>query len=162
MVDLPPDAFDLPIATYSSANFLTARAAARRMTEQGAGVIVTLTASPSRTAVPLMGGMAPAWAAIEALSRGLAAELGPHGVRVVCLNAAGMPETPQLTEVYGLHAAAYGISRDAFRGRMADLTLRKQLPTVAEIANVAAFVASDRSSAMTGAITNLTGGLITD
>jgi NAD(P)-dependent dehydrogenase (short-subunit alcohol dehydrogenase family) len=162
IVDLPPDAFDLPIATYSRANFLTARAAARRMTEQGAGVIVTLTASPSRTAVPLMGGMAPAWAAIEALSRGLAAELGPHGVRVVCLNAAGMPETPQLTEVYGLHAAAYGISRDAFRGRMADLTLRKQLPTVAEIANVAAFIASDRSSAMTGAITNLTGGLITD
>ncbi|MDO0939008.1 SDR family oxidoreductase [Streptomyces sp. DG2A-72] len=162
IVDLSPDAFDLPIATYSRANFLTARAAARRMTEQGAGVIVTLTASPSRTAVPLMGGMAPAWAAIEGLSRGLAAELGPHGVRVVCLNAAGMPETPQLSEVYGLHAAAYGISRDAFSGRMADLTLRKQLPTVAEIANVAAFVASDRCSAMTGAITNLTGGLITD
>ncbi|MGP4009646.1 SDR family NAD(P)-dependent oxidoreductase [Streptomyces sp. 4N124] len=128
IVDLSPDAFDLPIATYSRANFLTARAGARRMTEQGTGVIVTLTASPSRTAVPLMGGMAPAWAAIEALSRGLAAELGPHGVRVVCLNAAGMPETPQLTEVYGLHAAAYGISRDAFSGRMADLTLRKQLP----------------------------------
>jgi hypothetical protein len=80
----------------------------------------------------------------------------------VCLNAAGMPETPQLSEVYGLHAAAHGISRDAFSGRMADLTLRKQLPTVAEIANVAAFVASDRCSAMTGAITNLTGGLITD
>lgn len=109
-----------------------------------------------------MGGMAPAWAAIEALSRGLAAEFGPHGVRVVCLNAAGMPETPQLSEVHGLHADAYGINRDAFHGRMADLTLRKQLPTVAEIANVAAFVASDRSSAMTGAVANLTGGMIAD
>jgi NAD(P)-dependent dehydrogenase (short-subunit alcohol dehydrogenase family) len=162
IVDLSPDAFDLPIATYSRANFLTARAAARRMTEQGTGVIVTITASPSRTAVPLMGGMAPAWAAIEGLSRGLAAELGPLGVRVVCLNAAGMPETPQLSEVYGLHANAYGITRDTFSSRMADLTLRKQLPTVAEIANVAAFVASDRCSAMTGAIANLTGGLIAD
>ncbi|WP_153031812.1 SDR family NAD(P)-dependent oxidoreductase [Amycolatopsis sp. YIM 10] len=160
IVDLPADAFALPIATYTRANFLTARAAARRMT--GQGVILTLTASPSRTAVPLMGGMAPAWAAIEALSRGLAAELGPHGVRVVCLNAAGMPETPQVHEVYGLHAAAHGISRDAFSGRVAGQTLRKQLPTVAEIADVAAFVASDRSRAMTGAITNLTGGLITD
>jgi len=162
IVDLSPAAFDQPIATYPRANFLTARAAARRMTEQGSGVIVMITASPSRTAVPLMGGMAPAWAAIEGLSRGLAAELGPHGVRVVCLNAAGMPETPQLHEVYGLHAEAHGISRDAFAGRMADLTLRKQLPTVAEIADVAAFVASDRSSAMTGAVANLTGGLIAD
>ncbi|MEV4179284.1 SDR family oxidoreductase [Nonomuraea sp. NPDC049709] len=162
IVDLSPDGFDLPMATYPKANFLTSRAAARRMTGQGSGVILTITASPSRTAVPLMGGMAPAWAAIEALSRGLAAELGPHGVRVVCLNAAGMPETPQLSEVYGLHADAYGISRDAFLARMEDRTLRKRLPTVAEIANVAAFVASDRASAITGAVANLTGGLIAD
>lgn len=161
-VDLSPEGFDLPMATYPKANFLTAKAAGRRMTGQGSGVILTITASPSRTAVPLMGGMAPAWAAIEALSRGLAAELGPQGVRVVCLNAAGMPETPQLSEVYGLHADAYGIDRDAFAARMTDLTVRKQLPTVAEIANVAAFVASDRSSAMTGAIANLTGGMIAD
>ncbi|HEY0814829.1 MAG TPA: SDR family oxidoreductase [Pseudonocardia sp.] len=141
-------------------DFLTARAAARRMTAKGSGVIVTITASPSRSSVPLTGGMAPAWAAIEALSRGLAAELGPYGVRVVCLNAAGMPETPQLTEVYGLHAEAHGISRDAFRSRMTELTLRKRLPTVAEVADVAAFVASDRAGAITGAITNLTGGLV--
>ncbi|MBD2892330.1 Gluconate 5-dehydrogenase [Actinomadura sp. RB99] len=162
LADLSPDDFDLPMTTYPKANFLTARAAGRRMTAQGAGVILTITASPSRTAVPLMGGMAPAWAAVESLSRGLAAELGPHGVRVVCLNAAGMPETPQLTEVYGLHADAYGISREAFHQRMADRTLRKRLPTVAEIADVAAFVASDRSGAMTGAIANLSGGMIAD
>lgn len=162
IVDLSPDGFCLPVATYPRANFLTARAAARRMTGQGSGVILTITASPSRTAVPLMGGMAPAWAAVEALSRGLAAELGPSGVRVVCLNAAGMPDSSQIDEVYGLHADAYGISRAAFEARMADRTLRKQLPTTAEIADAAAFVASDRAAAITGAIINLTGGLIAD
>jgi NAD(P)-dependent dehydrogenase (short-subunit alcohol dehydrogenase family) len=161
IAELSPEGFDLPLATYPKANFLTARAAARRMIRQGSGVIVTITASPSRTAVPLMGGMAPAWAAVEALSRGLAAEVAPHGVRVVCLNAAGMPETPQLTEVYGLHADAYGISRGEFETRMASLTLRKRLPTVAEIADVAAFVASDRATVITGTVTNLTGGMIT-
>ncbi|MGK8487401.1 SDR family NAD(P)-dependent oxidoreductase [Nocardia asiatica] len=160
IAELSLDNFALPMTTYPKANFLTARAAARRMTGQGSGVILTITASPSRTAVPLMGGMAPAWAAIEALSRGLAAELGPHGVRVVCLNAAGMPESPQLSEVYGLHADAYGISRDAFRSRMEDRTLRKRLPTIAEIAAVAAFVASDRAAAITGAVANLTGGMV--
>ncbi|MEU6431048.1 SDR family oxidoreductase [Microbispora sp. NPDC046973] len=162
IVDLPAGGFDLPMSTYPKANFLTARAAARRMTRQGSGVIVTITASPSRSALPLMGGMAPAWAAIESLSRGLAAEVGPYGVRVVCLNAAGMPETPQLSEVYGLHADAYGISREAFHDRMVDRTLRKQLPSVAEIADVAVFVASDRASAITGAIANLTSGMVVD
>ncbi|MCO5999055.1 SDR family NAD(P)-dependent oxidoreductase [Actinoallomurus rhizosphaericola] len=162
LIDLPAEDFDLPISTYPKANFLTARAAGRRMSGQGSGVILTITASPSRTAVPLMGGMAPAWAAVESLSRGLAAELGPQGVRVVCLNAAGMPETSQLTEVYGLHANAYGISRDVFEARMAERTLRKKLPTVAEIADVAVFVASDRAAAMTGAIANLSGGMIAD
>jgi NAD(P)-dependent dehydrogenase (short-subunit alcohol dehydrogenase family) len=162
IIELSPDAFNLPLASYPRANFLTARAAARRMMKQGSGVILTITASPSRAAVPLMGGMAPAWAAVEALSRGLAAELGPYGIRVVCLNAAGMPETPQLAEVYGLHANAYGITNEAFLTRQQDLTLRKQLPTVAEIASVAAFVASDRSSAMTGTVANLTSGMIVD
>lgn len=162
IVDLSPDSFELPLSTYPKATFLTARAAARRMTDQGSGVLLTITASPSRTATPRMGGMAPAWAAIESLWRGLAAEVGPHGVRAVCLNAAGMPETPQLSEVYGLHADAYGITREAFNARMTDLTVRKQLPTVAEIANVATFVASDRAGAMTGAIANLTGGLVVD
>lgn len=132
------------------------------MIGQKSGVILTITASPSRTAVPLMGGMAPAWAAVESLSRGLAAELGPSGVRVICLNAAGMPESPQLNEVYSLHADAYGVSREAFHARMADRTLRKQLPTIAEVANVAAFAASDRASGMTGTIANLTGGMIVD
>jgi NAD(P)-dependent dehydrogenase (short-subunit alcohol dehydrogenase family) len=160
--DMSPDGFSLPLTTYPLANFLTARAAARRMTSAQSGVILTITASPSRSAVPLMGGMAPAWAAVESMSRGLAAELGPHGVRVVCLNAAGMPETPQLAEVYGLHADAHGMTRDDFHALQTELTLRKQLPTVAEIAEFAAFVASDRARAMTGAVANLTGGMVVD
>ena len=41
-------------------------------------------------------------------------------------------------------------------------TLLKRLPTLAEVANFAAFVASDRASAMTGAIVNLTCGSLVD
>ncbi|MEV6849304.1 SDR family oxidoreductase [Actinoplanes sp. NPDC051411] len=160
IVDLSPEAFDRPIATYTRANFLTARAAARRMTARGTGVILTITASPSRSAVPLMGGMAPAWAAIESLTRGLAAEVGPLGVRVVCINAAGMPETAQLTEVYGLHADAYGITRSQFEARMADRMLSKRLPTIANIADAAAFLASDRAAAITGSVLNLSSGMV--
>jgi enoyl-[acyl-carrier-protein] reductase (NADH) len=130
------------------------------MTARGTGVILTITASPSRSAVPLMGGMAPAWAAIESLTRGLAAEVGPLGVRVVCVNAAGMPETAQLTEVYGLHADAYGITRSQFEARMADRMLSKRLPTIANIADAATFLASDRAAAITGSVLNLSSGMV--
>ncbi|MFC5907550.1 hypothetical protein [Streptacidiphilus monticola] len=73
-----------------------------------------------------------------------------------------MPETPQLTEVYELHARAHGISRRDFEAGVAHQTLRKRLPTVVEIAEVAVFAASDRAAAVTGPIANLTGGLIAD
>jgi NAD(P)-dependent dehydrogenase (short-subunit alcohol dehydrogenase family) len=47
-------------------------------------------------------------------------------------------------------------------GRAATGTLLKRLPTLDEVADFAAFVASDRASAMTGAIANLTCGSLVD
>jgi NAD(P)-dependent dehydrogenase (short-subunit alcohol dehydrogenase family) len=55
LVELSPESFGLPIRTYTTAQFLTARAAARRMVEHGSGVILTLTATPARLAAPLVG-----------------------------------------------------------------------------------------------------------
>ena len=40
--------------------------------------------------------------------------------------------------------------------------LLKRFPTLVEVADVAAFMASDRASAMTGAIANLTCGSLVD
>src|SRR6266511_979899 len=135
LVELSREHFSLPIMTYTTSQFLTARAAARRMVAQGSGAILTLTATPARLAAPLVGGMAPAWAAVEAFSRILAAELGPKGIRVVCLRPDGIPETDTITEVYGLHAKAIGMTREGFQGIMESMTLRKRMPTLAEVAN---------------------------
>jgi NAD(P)-dependent dehydrogenase (short-subunit alcohol dehydrogenase family) len=55
LVELSAESFDLPIRTYTTAPFLTARAAARRMVEHRSGVILTLTATPARLAAPLVG-----------------------------------------------------------------------------------------------------------
>ena len=93
LTELAGDAFARPIAFYTSSNFITATAAARHMSGQGSGVIVTLTAVPGRMPANLIGGSAPAWAAVEAFSRSLALEVGPAGIRVVCLRPDGMPET---------------------------------------------------------------------
>lgn len=126
LLRLSPESFTLPITTYSTSHFLTAKVAAQHMVSNKAGVIITLTATPSRVAVPLVGGMAPAWAAIEAFTRTLAGEVGSFGVRVVCLRSDGIPETDTITEVFGLHAAGAGMnSHKEFQALMGSMTLLK-------------------------------------
>ena len=83
LLELALEDFSFPIATWTRAQFLTARSAARRMVTKRSGVILMLSASPARMAIPLTGGFGVACAAIEGLSRTLAGELSPQGVRVV-------------------------------------------------------------------------------
>jgi NAD(P)-dependent dehydrogenase (short-subunit alcohol dehydrogenase family) len=162
LTELDEDQFSLPIATYTKSYFLTSRLAARQMIKQKSGVIMTVTASPSRAGIPMMGGVGPAMSAVEGITRGLSAELAPHGIRVVGLRPLAMPDSGTIEEVYGLHAKAWGITREQFAGTIASRTHAKRLPLLAEMANVAAFAASDNASAMTGTIVNLSLGSLDD
>jgi NAD(P)-dependent dehydrogenase (short-subunit alcohol dehydrogenase family) len=160
LTKLSVESFALPITTYTRAHFLTAKAAARRMLEQRSGVILTHTPEPARLGAPLVGGMGPAWAAMEGLCRSLSAECGAHGVRAVCLRTTGIPETATIDIVFGLHAKAHGITREQFQSLMEGNTHRRRSTTLLELANAAAFVASDQAAAMTGTVANLTGGIV--
>jgi NAD(P)-dependent dehydrogenase (short-subunit alcohol dehydrogenase family) len=162
LMDLAPEDFARPIATYAQSYFLTARAAARRMVAQGAGVIMAVTSTPSRAGIPLMGGVGPAMAAVEQLTRNLSAELAPKGIRVLGLRPTGMPDSGTIHEVFGLHAKAWGISREQFQELMASRSHGQRLSTLSEMANVAAFMASDRASGMTGSVVNLSLGALDD
>jgi len=51
-VDLPVEAFMVPLDTMVRSRFITARAAARQMIKQHAGVIIMVTGSPARPHVP--------------------------------------------------------------------------------------------------------------
>src|SRR5262249_6765060 len=162
LVELAVEQFSLPIATYTRSYFLTARLAARRMVAKRSGVIMTVTSIPARTGIPLMGGVAPAMSAVEALTRDLSAELAPHGIRVVGLRPQGMPETGTIKEVFGLHAKAWGFSWEQFHEMIAARTHTRRLTALAELANVAVFMAYDQASAMTGTVVNLSMGSLDD
>jgi NAD(P)-dependent dehydrogenase (short-subunit alcohol dehydrogenase family) len=162
LTELAGDAFVRPIAFYTSSNFITATAAARHMSRQGSGVIVTLTAVPGRMPANLIGGSAPAWAAVEAFSRSLALEVGPAGIRVVCLRSHAIPETPLIEENFATAGPAAGVTPGQFQAMLEQGTLLKRLPTLAEVADTAAFVASGRAGAMTATVVNLSAGSITD
>jgi NAD(P)-dependent dehydrogenase (short-subunit alcohol dehydrogenase family) len=155
LTELDADAFARPIDFYTRTNFVTATAAARH----GVRVIVMLTAVPGRLPAPMVGGQAPAWAAVEALSRSLALELG---IRVVCLRCHAIPETPLIEANFATAASAAGVTAAEFRAALEQRTLLGRLPTLDEVADTAAFVASDRAGAMTGTVVNLSAGAITD
>jgi len=162
LADLSAEAFTAPVTAYIRSHFLTARAAARRMVRKRSGVILMHTPEPARLGAALVGGMGPAWAAMEALNRNLSAEFGSQGVRAVCLRSTGLPETHTIEIVFGLHAKAMGITREQFQGFVESMTHRKRSSTLSEVANAAVFLASDKASGMTGTVVNLTGGMIVD
>jgi NAD(P)-dependent dehydrogenase (short-subunit alcohol dehydrogenase family) len=162
LVELDVEQFSLPITSYATSYFLTARLAARRMIANKSGVIMTVTALHSRTGLPLVGGYGPAQAAKEALTRDLSAELAPHGIRVVGLRPQAMLETRTIKNAFEPRAKATGMTWEQWQQMLASRTHPKRVMTLEEMANVAVFMASDRASGMTGTTVNLTMGSLDD
>ena len=101
-----------------------------------------------REAIPRLGGSHVAWSALAGLSRQLAAELGPHGIRVAWLLSPGSPDP----------GAAPSGDDDPLAGG----ALIGRRPSYQEVANAAVFAASDWAATMTAAEINLTGGAVID
>ena len=162
LAQIPAEHFLRPIETAMRAHFNTATTALSHMSAAGSGVILALTAQAARTPYVDVGGFGVACAALEALCRQLAAEAGPSGVRVVCLRSAGSPDTPGVAVVWERHARIAGVSPQEWRERMARRTMLRRLPLLAEVAEAAVLMASDRASAITAAVTNVTCGELAD
>jgi NAD(P)-dependent dehydrogenase (short-subunit alcohol dehydrogenase family) len=88
--------------------------------------------------------------------------VGAAGIRVVCLRSHAIPETPLIEENFATAAPAAGVTPAQFQAILEQGTLLKRLPTLAEVADTAAFLASDRAGAMTATVANLSAGSITD
>jgi NAD(P)-dependent dehydrogenase (short-subunit alcohol dehydrogenase family) len=162
LVELEVDQFSLPITAYVTSYFLTARGAARHMIPNRSGVIMTPTTLHARMGFPTAGGYSPAQGAKEALTRALSFELAPHGIRVVGLRPQGMPETDGLKDAYEARGRATGMTWEQWQEVLASKTHTRRLMTLEEVANTAAFLASDKASGLTGTIVNLTMGSLDD
>jgi len=159
LAEMSREDFVSPIVIGPTTHFLTARAAARRMAEKGSGVILTLSASAVRAYVPgvYVGGFGIACVAIEALTKQLAAELGPRGIRAVCLRLEGIPESWE-----GISTEDWSAPKEEIEAALKARSLLGRVTTLADVGNAAAFLASDRAAATTGIVFNLTSGTVVD
>jgi NAD(P)-dependent dehydrogenase (short-subunit alcohol dehydrogenase family) len=161
LLTMPLDDFMRPVMTAVRTQFLITKAAARHMVERRSGVIMAITATTARQSIPEVGGTGVAFDAMESQCRQWAAELGPHGVRVVWLLTTGIPEALQagdnLQPAYGTGAA---MTRDQLVRWMSDKTMLHRLATLADVGSAAAWIASDAAAGMTGVAINLTYGAV--
>jgi enoyl-[acyl-carrier-protein] reductase (NADH) len=124
------------------------------MMKQRSGVILSLTATPGGIGYPYTGGFAPACCAVEALSRNLAAELGPYGIRVVNIRSGGSPDSRVFKQAIDTNPEAMAtILRD-----MEKDTMLKSLPLMRDIADTAVFLVSDLARSITGVTVDVTCG----
>jgi 3-oxoacyl-[acyl-carrier protein] reductase len=151
LVEISIEDFLQPVTNALRSHFLTTRAAVRHMLPHGSGVILTFGGSGPQT-VPGLGGFKIALDAIEGLRRQWAVELGRQGIRLVTLKTAGIVETlPE--DVPGRDQIIESIRQAALLDRPA---------TLADVGNVAAFVASDLARSMTASVVNISCGALMD
>jgi len=158
LVEMTTEQMLRAINTGLGSNFITARAAARQMATQGSGVILHLNSASGDGAMPGMGSTGPADAAIESFMRYLAAEVGPSGVRVCGIWTAGVAET--LSDEKIAEVAPGGPTAEQALQAIAGMAALRRTPRLVNVAEVAAFLASDRAAGMTGSMTNVTCGLV--
>lgn len=151
LTEISVEDFLQPITTAMRTHFLTTRAAARHMIKRGSGVILAFGGDGPQT-LPGLGGFKVALDAIESLRRQWACELGPHGIRIVTLKTGGVPESIDATVP----------ERDEITAGIEKATLLKRAATLADVGNVAAFVASDQARTMTGTEVNISCGALMD
>ena len=159
LVEMTADDLLRAVVDGLKSNFLTARAAGRRMIEQRSGVILHLNSASGEGAMPGMGSTGPADAATEAFMRYLAAELGPQGVRVCGIWTAGVAETLTDTKIAAVGGEG-GPTAQTVLEMIAGMAALRRTPRLADVAEVAAFLASDRAGGITGTMTNVTAGLV--
>jgi 3-oxoacyl-[acyl-carrier protein] reductase len=160
--EVSKDRFMTYLTQMVPSQFLTARAAARHMLARRSGAVVLLGATPALGVAPFMAGASAAHAAIEGLTRSLATEWSPMGVRVVCFRSAGMADSRRIQGVLSALAKVVGAPEDQFVQAAREKPLLKRMSTIAEASEAICFLASDRASTLTGAIVNGSCGEVMD
>jgi 3-oxoacyl-[acyl-carrier protein] reductase len=149
--DLSAEEWDRVLTVNLKGVFLCSQAALRHMKPRGRGAIVSIASLAGQ-----VGGLhaganyATSKAGVSALTKSLAKNGGPSGVRVNCVNPG--PIETAMTEDWGADVLA-GLARSTPLGR---------LGRADEVARVIVFLASDAASFVHGAHVDINGGIYMD
>jgi NAD(P)-dependent dehydrogenase (short-subunit alcohol dehydrogenase family) len=142
--------WDRTLAVDVTAAMLCSREVLRRsMLERSTGSIVNFSSTAGLEGVTRKSHYAVAKAGLRTLTKVMAKEVGPHGIRVNCLVPGGI-QTELLFNYWRRLADEQGVPWEQIRDRGAASTALRRVATPQEVASAALFLASDDSSAVTG------------
>jgi NAD(P)-dependent dehydrogenase (short-subunit alcohol dehydrogenase family) len=149
MLDIDADRFDRMISVNLKGAFNLCQAALAVFEKQQHGIIVNIASLAAQRGGGLVGGAhyAAAKGGVLSLTRSIAREFGPHGIRANAICPA-MAQTSMLD----------GVSEAQIEAIKAEIPLRR-LGTPRDVAGACLFLASDLSNFVTGATLDVNGGL---
>ncbi|HMN86223.1 MAG TPA: SDR family oxidoreductase, partial [Bauldia sp.] len=150
-LDVDPELYDRILDTNLRGAFFVAQGAARRMVAAGSGgAILNICSLTSEVGIPTAVPYGASKSGLLGMTRGLAVEWAPHGIRV---NA--------IAPGYFRTAMTEGFYRDdAWReGMLARIPLRR-FGELADLAGAAVFLCSDASAYVTGTCLSVDGGIL--
>lgn len=154
------------IDPFLAAQFNLCKAVIPYMGGDRAGVILSVVAPAGPMAIPGHLGHVVGSAGMEAFTRALACELAPKNIRVICVRSHALDGAIQAgsytSEVFAPKAQAAGLTVEQWVAGAAQSTMLKRLPTLSQIAELMAFLASDHAGAMTATVVNMTAGTTLD
>ncbi|MFA9593612.1 SDR family NAD(P)-dependent oxidoreductase [Citrobacter telavivensis] len=165
VAELTLDEFMQGIRPFLTAQFTIAKAVTPHMGGQRAGVILSVVAPAGAMAIAGYSGHIVGCAGAEAFVKALAAELAPRNIRVIGIRSHAIVDAVKAGsytgEIFAAKAQEMGLTTEEWLGGAAQSTMLKRLPTLADIAALMSFLASDNASAMTATIVNMTAGATT-
>lgn len=158
-VDATDEEFDEIVAINQKGVFYGCRAAARAMAERERGSIINIASAAIDVLAPGLAVYAMTKAAVAMMTRTLAFEMGPRGIRVNAVAPGfidtGMTQRHWKDESGTVDAAA----RDAMWGEMSDLAPLRTIGQPDDIAFAMLYLASDASRFVTGQVIRPNGGV---
>ena len=161
VVELEESAWDLVQNVNVKGTFLCSRAVARMLISQGlGGKIINISSQAGKQGVPRYAAYCASKFAVCGFTQALAHELGSHRINVNAI-CPGLIATERIDDMAAALAPT-GVSPAAHRQAMIERaiggTVMGRMAKTGDIANMAAFLASDQSEFLTGLSLSVTGG----
>lgn len=157
--EITPSEWDEAVAANLRSAFLMSRLVLPEMYARGSGAILNISSVAGKAAFGLNAPYAASKAGMNGLTRTLAAEAARKGVRVNGISPGPVPETKLSQELGRALAERFHADRDVMFKQMLEGILQGRPQTAGEIAAAAVFLVSEESSAITGQILNVDGGM---